>query len=290
MAAGREMDALIAREVMGYRVECEENQCSAGEDTRTWYIMTGQDGRDRSPVPGYSTDIEAAWRVAKEMKSRGDELLLECRRVIDNDPGADIWTALFQQADRFAMAGTPALAICRAALLTVPRQEQPPSIKPVETTDLVSMIEHELKRVMGPVATVIVDDTLVESGKSRGYFPEDGIEPFVRALGEEIADVPKREQFMQAALRTVAKRKPPSRKRAERDLVSVTEHELKRVMGPVATIIVDEKLAELGESRDCFPEDRIEPFVLALREEITDLSKRARFSRAMAEYLTEKGG
>jgi hypothetical protein len=299
MAAGREMDALIAREVMGHRVEREEKQCSAGEDTRTWYIMTGRDGRDRSPVPGYSTDIEAAWRVAKEMKSRGDELLLECRRVIDNDPGADIWTALFRQADRFAMAGTPALAICRAALLTVPRLEppsvrpmettEPPSIKPVETTDLVSVIEHELKRVMGPVATVIVDDTLVESGTSRDCFPEDGIEPFVLALGEEITDVSKREQFMQAALLAVAKRKPPLRKHAEGDLLSVIEHELKRLLGPVATVIVDDKLAELGESRDCFPEDGTEPFVLALREEITDLSKRARFSRAMAEYLTEKG-
>jgi hypothetical protein len=306
MAAGREMDALIAREVMGYRIGCEEDQGSAGEDTRTWYIMTGQDGLDRSPVPGYSTDIQAAWRVAKEMKARGDELSLECRRVIDDDPGADIWTALFRQADRFAMAGTPALAICRAALLTVPRLEppsvrpvetteplsvettEPLSAKPVETTDLVSVIEHELKRVMGPVATVIVDDTLVESGKSRGCFPEDVIEPFVRALGEEITDVSKREQFMQAALLAVAKRKSPPRKHAEGDLVSVTEHELKRVMGPVATVIVDEKLAELGESRDCFPEDRIESFVLALREEITDLSKRARFSRAMAEYLTEK--
>lgn len=197
MAAGREMDALIAREVMGHRVEYEEDQRSAGEETRTWYIRTGQDGRDRSPVPGYSTDIEAVWRVAKKMKSRGDELLLECRRVIDNDPGADIWTASFRQADRFAMAGTPALAICRAALLTVPRQE-PPSIKPAETTDLVSVIEHELKRLLGPVATVIVDDKLAELGESRNCFPEDRIEPFVRALGEEITDGSKREQFSRA--------------------------------------------------------------------------------------------
>ena len=47
MAAGSEMDALIAREVMGHRVEYEEDQRSAGEETRTWYIRTGQDGRDR---------------------------------------------------------------------------------------------------------------------------------------------------------------------------------------------------------------------------------------------------
>ena len=288
MAAGHEMDALIAREIMGYHVECEEGQRSTGEDAKTWYIRAGQDGRVRAPVPGYSTDIEAAWRVAKKMKSRGNELLLECRRVIDNDPGADIWTALFRQADRFAMAGTPALAICRAALIAV-SWEEPPSVKPVETTDLVSVIEHELKRVMGPVATVIVDDTLAESGKSRDCFPEDGTELFVSALGQEIADVSKREQFMQAARLAVATREPPPKKHAERNLVSVIEHELKRVMGPVATVIMDDKLAELGESRDCFPEDRIEPFVRALGDEITDLPKRARFSRAMAEYLTGKG-
>ena len=288
MAAGREMDALIAREIMGYHVECEEDQRSTGEDARTWYIRAGQDGRDRAPVPGYSTDIEAAWRVAKKMKSRGDELLLECRRVIDNDPGADIWTALFRQTDRFAMAGTPALAICRAALIAI-SWEEPPPIKPVKTTGLLSVIEHELKRVMGPVATVIVDDKLAELGESRDRFSEDRTDSFVRALGDEITNTPKRERFMQAALLAVAKRELPPRKHAEGDLVSVIEHELKRVMGPVATVIVDDKLAELGESRDCFPENRIDSFVQALGDEITDLSKRARFSRAMAEYLTGKG-
>ncbi len=66
------------------------------------------------------------------------------------------------------------------------------------------------------------------------------------------------------------------------------EHELAKVMGPISRIIVDDKLAEFGESRDSFPEDRVESFVKAISEEIADDSGKAMFTRAMAELLRPK--
>jgi len=68
----------------------------------------------------------------------------------------------------------------------------------------------------------------------------------------------------------------------------IIENELRKMMGPIAPIIIDDKLAEFGESRDAFPEDRLPPFVQAIGEEISDTSKRALFTRFMAEHLARK--
>lgn len=68
----------------------------------------------------------------------------------------------------------------------------------------------------------------------------------------------------------------------------VIENELRKAMGPIAPIVIDDKLAEFGESREAFPEDRLPPFVQAIGEEIADASKRALFTRFMTEHLTRK--
>ncbi|HOW55053.1 MAG TPA: DUF4388 domain-containing protein [Syntrophorhabdaceae bacterium] len=68
----------------------------------------------------------------------------------------------------------------------------------------------------------------------------------------------------------------------------IIETELRKVMGPIASIIIDDKLADFGESRDAFPEDRLPPFVQSVGEEITDKTKRASFTRSMTEFLARK--
>ena len=54
------MDALVAKEVMGYPVEFEENPATGREAKRVWFIVAGDDRPNRSTTPNYSTDIEAA--------------------------------------------------------------------------------------------------------------------------------------------------------------------------------------------------------------------------------------
>ncbi len=66
------------------------------------------------------------------------------------------------------------------------------------------------------------------------------------------------------------------------------EMQLRKIMGPIAPIIIDDKIAEFGESQDAFPEARVESFVQAIGEEISDNSKRALFTRAMTEFLAAK--
>ena len=190
------MDALVAKEVLGYSVDFEEGFSTSGDAKRVWFIVSGQSQLSRSKIPKFSTDIEAAWKVGKKMQSRGDALSLQQRNMIDNAPGTAIWTAWFGRANDLAWAATPSLAICRAALLAVRSRKQPPG-KPV-AGNLFSVIEHELAKIMGPIARIIVDDKIAEFGESRETFPEDRVESFVKAVSEEITGGSEKAAFTAA--------------------------------------------------------------------------------------------
>ena len=62
--------------------------------------------------------------------------------------------------------------------------------------DFFDKIEMELRKVMGPVASFIIDDKLMEWGEAKAYFPRDQAKPFVEALGEEVPSELKRKEFI----------------------------------------------------------------------------------------------
>jgi hypothetical protein len=119
MPAGPEMDALVAKEVMGHPVDLEEGSLARTNLKRVGFVMAGENQLRRSKIPQFSTDIKAAWKVGKKMQSRGGASSLRYQNMIDNAPGTAIWTAWFGRANDLAWATTPSLAICRAALLAI---------------------------------------------------------------------------------------------------------------------------------------------------------------------------
>ena len=50
MPAGPEMDALVAKEVMGYSVDFEERHSPTGDAKRVWFIVTGENRLSRSKI------------------------------------------------------------------------------------------------------------------------------------------------------------------------------------------------------------------------------------------------
>ena len=196
MPAGPEMEALVAKEVMGYTVEFQEGGSEGGRVERVWFIVADENQTGRPAIPKYSTDIRAAWKVARKLQSQGDALTLQRREMIDGAPGTAIWTAWLQKSKESGWAVTPPLAICRASLLAVRHNEQHPA-KQV-TGNLFSVIELELAKVMGPIARVIVKEKIAEFGETRDSFPEDRVEPFVKAISEEIDDSSGKAMFTTA--------------------------------------------------------------------------------------------
>ncbi len=83
-------------------------------------------------------------------------------------------------------------------------------------------------------------------------------------------------------------KKLKARKTVNGNFFPIIENELRKIMGPMAPIIIDDKIAEFGETREAFPEDQLPPFVQAITEEISDKTKRALFSKSMTEFIARK--
>lgn len=120
MNAGRELDALVAEKVMGWKHDRDaefRHLCDGKFHTKCWACGSlghgncygNGSGAIQIPcdcTPYYSTDIAAAWQVVEEMMKRGEYL------VIKAFPNTGFEVELGGNAD----AGTLPLAICLAAL------------------------------------------------------------------------------------------------------------------------------------------------------------------------------
>lgn len=77
----------------------------------------------------------------------------------------------------------------------------------------------------------------------------------------------------------------PSELTVNGDFFTQMEHELTKVMGPVATLIIDDEVAALGAAKDTFPRDRLAELVEKVSSEITDEDKRANFQQTVLEAI-----
>ena len=105
----REIDARVAREVMGF-VDHDNDSAFPTMKTPDGKIVV---------CPPYSTDMNAAKEVVEKMRGLGWYLTLE-----SPCPGRTLWEAYFTHCDNATKyhdwnADTPAIAICLAALEAV---------------------------------------------------------------------------------------------------------------------------------------------------------------------------
>jgi hypothetical protein len=87
-------------------------------------------------------------------------------------------------------------------------------------------------------------------------------------------------------LERAEEQRPVRKKKVGENFFPTIEHELKKVMGPVAPFIIEDKLAEFGETKDFFPQDQAVLFVELLSEEITIDLKKREFVKAVSEILS----
>lgn len=116
MIAGRELDALVADKVMGFKIE----KGSGGEPI----IITSQKPRHEADLPEYSTDIASAWVVVEYLRRERDWpfcMGVESPSVDQHFAG---WDAEFDSHNEFFSSNTVTgetapHAICLAALKAV---------------------------------------------------------------------------------------------------------------------------------------------------------------------------
>jgi hypothetical protein len=122
--AGRELDARIAVEVMGWR-DCDPHEVDAFGELVGW----GRNkGAGKHHIPAYSTDIAAAWEVVEKLGQTRTVKVWKCHDgyICDLTPHDGPVFAGFVQVG----AETAPLAICRAALIAIaptPASEETPA-------------------------------------------------------------------------------------------------------------------------------------------------------------------
>ena len=82
--------------------------------------------------------------------------------------------------------------------------------------------------------------------------------------------------------------KPPAKKRVGEEFFATVELELKRAMGPVAPVIIEDKMVEFGLAKEYFPRDKAGFFVEALCNEIPQETKRKEFLKSMEDFMVRE--
>lgn len=116
MNAGRELDALVAETVMGWRAlqdsHCAECEAMIAEGTLMMSDPQGLVG----VVPDYSTSIAAAWEVFEWLCKRGDDVAEVVQLTWNIQTGWWCTSERWVTVDVQGNADTAPLAICLAAL------------------------------------------------------------------------------------------------------------------------------------------------------------------------------
>jgi hypothetical protein len=90
-------------------------------------------------------------------------------------------------------------------------------------------------------------------------------------------------------LEKAGEHKPIKKKPVSENFLMMVEAELKKVIGPMAPLIIKDKLSDLGETEDSLGQDQASSFIERLSEEISSDSKKKEFLRTMMDFLlTEK--
>lgn len=107
LVAGRELDALVAEEVMGFHEVMTEYYVASADDAPELDVRV---------IPCFSTDIAAAWLVVKKLTGNtGSDYDLEL--TIASSKGG--WCTASFLPETKGWGETAPLAICRAALAAV---------------------------------------------------------------------------------------------------------------------------------------------------------------------------
>jgi hypothetical protein len=98
----------------------------------------------------------------------------------------------------FEVSGT-LCALAEKSLVEITDAADSPGAGPRATVDeaFFEAAETELMKVVGPIARIILNDTLAAFEESRQAFPKNRVKSFISTVCDQIAEGPKREKFSQ---------------------------------------------------------------------------------------------
>lgn len=98
----------------------------------------------------------------------------------------------------FEVAGTLRDLLEKGWLQKEDVDHSPDEARPVVDEAFFEAAEQELKKVMGPIARIVLSDTLAAFEETREGFPKERVKSFISTLCDQVPDEPKREKFGKA--------------------------------------------------------------------------------------------
>lgn len=87
-------------------------------------------------------------------------------------------------------------------------------------------------------------------------------------------------------LERVEDQKPIKKKTVSENFFPKVETELKKMIGPLAPLILSDKLSDLGETKESLGQEQALSFIEKLSEDISNDSKRREFLKIMTDFLS----
>jgi len=172
--------------------------------------------------------------------------------------------------------------------------------------EFITALEQSFLRAMGPMAPIIVREQLRALDALASSPPKVNAERLTKELGKEISDDYQREQFERELAAEIRKLgwsstskldkyipdgresvepKPEKQSRDTREFLRIISGKLGDAMGPIAPLILRERIAGLGKSPDSFPEADLDELIDQVGSEIPSESARRQFGKEMAREL-----
>jgi hypothetical protein len=118
----------------------------------------------------------------------------------------------------------------------------------------------------------------------------DGVRPLseiAERIGMDLATANRvAETLLQARILEIAAGAPqPAQMTVDAAFFRQVGIELARAIGPLASVILEDAIAALGERQDRFPRERLADLIERVSEEIPDSARRLRFQQVMLEAI-----
>jgi hypothetical protein len=94
--------------------------------------------------------------------------------------------------------------------------------------------------------------------------------------------------LLERAGEVIEEQKPLQKRSVNGDFFPFVENALKKLMGPIAPIIIDDIVEETGESKEFFPQEMVDKLLESIIAEIPDMAKRAEFTKVVHNALANE--
>jgi hypothetical protein len=114
------------------------------------------------------------------------------------------------------------------------------------------------------------------------------VEEIARAIGvDTTAAIRTAESLLRAGVLEVASAGTVVKLTVDAAFFDRVTRELARAMGPLASLIVEDEVSAMDESRESFPRERIAELVERISESIRDANKRVQFQQVMLDAIRQ---